>query len=277
MKTQNIIATTPTVSVVLTVLFSLTQFCAPFLAELTHIGLRIEESVSSIPGTSPETPASYAFAIWFVIFLLSLIYAVVQALPSQRQNPVFTPIRAALATIFLLNTVWMLIAQIYGDVWQLALLISMMTVLAIRAFLQVLPERIVSEKKPHHIDKPRLLLISLLGLLSGWLSLAVFLNVGAVIKPYFIQFLALTYTNYALGLFIPMFGLIGWMLFRTKGNLWYGGTILWGLIAVIIANTEVPNSTIQWTASVLTALVSLVLMMMHLIQRDASRRFLQQD
>ncbi|MBY0449647.1 MAG: hypothetical protein K2X01_03365 [Cyanobacteria bacterium] len=251
---QNKIHSTPLLPIVATVLLAFTQFLTPFFAELTHIGLRIEETANSLPGTSPETPAGYAFAIWFVIFTLSLIYAVVQALPSHRQNPVFNQIRPTLAVIFLLNTVWMLIAQIYGDVWQLALLITMMTILSIRVFLQVLSENMV-----RHIDKASFLLMPLLGLLSGWLSLAVFLNVGAVLKPYFMQTLALTYTDYALSLLIVTLGLVGWMLFRTKGNLWYGGTILWGLIAVIIANTEVPNTTVLWTASILSALVALAL------------------
>ena len=37
-------------------------------------------------------PADYAFVIWTPIFLLALIYAVYQALPANRENPLLRKI-----------------------------------------------------------------------------------------------------------------------------------------------------------------------------------------
>lgn len=52
------------------------------------------------------TPAGYAFAIWGPIFALSLGYAVYQALPAQRENPLLRRIGWWTAGTFLFSTAW---------------------------------------------------------------------------------------------------------------------------------------------------------------------------
>jgi hypothetical protein len=45
-----------------------------------------------------------------------------------------------------------------------------------------------------------------------------------------------------------VFGAI--VLVKTRGNWWYGGTLLWGLVGVIVANTvKLPNFTVALVAS----------------------------
>lgn len=51
-------------------------------------------------------PATYAFAIWGPIFILSLVYAIYQALPGQRENPVFRAIGWWTAGAFFANGAW---------------------------------------------------------------------------------------------------------------------------------------------------------------------------
>jgi translocator protein len=55
---------------------------------------------------SPVTPAGYAFAIWGVIYLLSLILAVHQALPAQRRRAVHRRSGWWLAGAFTASAVW---------------------------------------------------------------------------------------------------------------------------------------------------------------------------
>lgn len=51
-------------------------------------------------------PATYAFAIWGPIFILCATYALYQALPAQREHPVFRAIGWWTAGAFLANGAW---------------------------------------------------------------------------------------------------------------------------------------------------------------------------
>ena len=52
------------------------------------------------------TPAGYAFAIWGIIFLGLLAFAIYQALPSQRTNPRFRAIGWLVVLNTLCNAIW---------------------------------------------------------------------------------------------------------------------------------------------------------------------------
>jgi len=55
---------------------------------------------------SPVTPAGYAFTIWALIYAASLVLAVYQALPSQRQRPAHRRTGWWLAGAFAASAVW---------------------------------------------------------------------------------------------------------------------------------------------------------------------------
>src|SRR5699024_10282923 len=56
--------------------------------------------------TSPVTPAGYAFAIWGLIYLATLVFAVYQALPAQRDDRVLSRAGWPAALAFFANTLW---------------------------------------------------------------------------------------------------------------------------------------------------------------------------
>jgi hypothetical protein len=55
---------------------------------------------------SPIAPASYTFVIWNPIFLLCALYAISQALPARRADPVYRTIGWWTAGAFLANGAW---------------------------------------------------------------------------------------------------------------------------------------------------------------------------
>ncbi len=65
----------------------------------------IQEVVERGPGSLVE-PAAYAFAIWAVIFALSLVYAVYGALPANRENPLLRRIGWYAAGAFACTGLW---------------------------------------------------------------------------------------------------------------------------------------------------------------------------
>ena len=65
----------------------------------------IQEVVERGPGSLVE-PATYAFAIWALIFGLSLVYAVYGALPANRENPLLRRIGWYTAGAFACTGLW---------------------------------------------------------------------------------------------------------------------------------------------------------------------------
>lgn len=68
-------------------------------------GAAISEVVSEGP-TSLVEPAGYAFGVWAVIFSLSLLFAVYQALPANRENVILRRVGWPVAGAFLCTGLW---------------------------------------------------------------------------------------------------------------------------------------------------------------------------
>ncbi len=68
-------------------------------------GAAIQEAVNEGPRSLVE-PATYAFAIWPLIFALSLAYAIYGALPANRENPLLRRIGWLTAGAFLCTGLW---------------------------------------------------------------------------------------------------------------------------------------------------------------------------
>ena len=112
-------------------------------------------------------PASYAFAIWSAIFLLCLLYAVYQALPVNRESPIFRAVGWWSAGAFLCNTIW---NQIFTSrqfvLSQVVIFCGLLCAgMAYFRFVQTAkPGRMTSAE--HWVVAPAL------GLLFGWLTAA---------------------------------------------------------------------------------------------------------
>ena len=71
----------------------------------TAAGAAIQGVVDEGPRSLVE-PALYAFAIWGLIFALSLAYAFYQALPSNRDSPLLGRVRPYTAAAFFCTGLW---------------------------------------------------------------------------------------------------------------------------------------------------------------------------
>ncbi|WP_147075490.1 tryptophan-rich sensory protein [Meiothermus hypogaeus] len=92
---------------ILVVLALLSTIAVNALANILPIaGRRTGEISDSFP--SLFTPAGYVFAIWGVIYLALLAYAVYQALPTQRDNPRLVATRGLFVLTCGFNVAWLL-------------------------------------------------------------------------------------------------------------------------------------------------------------------------
>lgn len=232
----------------LTVLFAITQAIAPALPALGYgITVGARDGFSS----PPEVPAGYAFSIWGLIFLLSLAYAVVQALPAARNTRLYQAIGTQSWLLFALSTAWMLVAQFEGPTSLLAAIIVVMLGLALR---------ILASVTGANVGRAGMVIVPLFGLYAGWLTLATFLNLSTLLREQGIAPVGLIEWQYAILILALAGALACSVLERLGGPFWYLAAAEWGLVAIFIQNiqADVPQMYVGGFACVLMVLLPIV-------------------
>jgi hypothetical protein len=235
---------------ILNLVLAVTQFAAPGFHAATGIGGAIGRRAVDGGFLPPEQPAGWAFSIWFPIFALGLAYAVHQALPSERENPVYRRIGAATAAMFAAGTAWMLWTQIFGSsVVLLPLIFGMYAATMIASaglsgmFLEGRAQR---------------LLPALLGLQGGWLTAAIMLNTTSVVRGSMAEPFGVPMAVYALATLLPATVLAMATILARRANGWFVFAFGWALVAIAYTNIVTqPNWPIA--AATLAALGAVVL------------------
>lgn len=235
---------------ILNLVLAVAQFAAPGFSAVTGIGGPIGRRAIDGGFLPPEQPAGWAFSIWFPIFALGLAYAVHQALPSARENPVYRRIGAATAAMFAAGTAWMLWTQIFGSSVVLLPLIFGMY-----AATMIASARLSGFALEGRL--PRLLPV-LLGLQGGWLTAAIMLNTTSVVRGSMAEPFGVPMAVYALATLLPATVLAMATILARRANGWFVFAFGWALVAIAFTNIVTqPNWPIA--AATLAALGAIVL------------------
>ena len=191
--------------------------------------------------------AGYAFAIWGLIFLLDLAYAVWQATDARGRDAVSRRIAPWAAAGFALTALWM---PLFSQSWFWACLLVIFAATACLVRCAWLLSR-----DPAPTKGQRLLAWWPLSLHAGWLSLAAFLNLAQVIVAY-----RLLPVDRQLPWSLALFALAAAMLLalnqRMRGNLAYVLAALWALVAVHVKQSghDLPGADVAaWLALAIAA------------------------
>ncbi len=150
-------------------LAALAQFLAPLLP-LFGIGESIGERAVS-GGIPPELPTGIFFSIWSVIFLGFLLIAILHL---RTPDHVTRQIAAPLALAGFGNVLWMVSAQSIGSVW-----LDLLLLLPIGFFAWEAAYRL--DRTETYNGTARSILYGVtVGMLAGWLSVAVSISVPDV-------------------------------------------------------------------------------------------------
>jgi hypothetical protein len=216
--------------------------------------------IAAIAGDTPSLvgPVDYAFAIWGPIFLLCLAYAVYQALPANRANPLLRRVGWFFGGAFFLNGLWEVLVPLRQPVVLQAILAGIFLCLAVAYLRLVRSERSILGRAD------RWLVALPLGLLFGWITAANIVSfndtlvktgllgsgIGGALVGAFLLFVGA-----ALALGVIWTGKAG----PLQGLLAYTAAVLWALVGVGVS---------QYDASLLTtsaALLSAALVMITII------------
>jgi hypothetical protein len=226
--------------------------------------------VGRVSGENPTlvVPGDYAFVIWTPIFLLALVYAVYQALPSNRENSLLRRIGWFSALAYISNGIWEIVFPAREFVLSQVVFVGI-TTCAVAAF--VLVQR--GAGSGGRFD--RWLVAPAFGLLAGWVTAAFFVGFvtvlvatgvlgGGGIGEAVLGALMLTVGG-AIACAVILVGRNG----PAQGYLAYGGAVLWALTGVV-AN-QYQNSVITSTTAVVCALVVAAILFVALRRSSATR------
>jgi hypothetical protein len=195
------------------------------------------ENGTDANNTDPQfTPAGYTFAIWGVITFLALCYGVYQILPNRRNEAFHQQINSKLIFLYLLFSTWLFAYTMDWIIFTVIIFLGMFY-LAYSVFQQIIPYR-------NQLTKyEKFFLEAQVGLYLGWSSFAIFANTGAALKFYGVSDIGTSGTIWQSLLLICALINTTYILFKTKANYFYGGTILWALVGVFFglrgeSNTE---------------------------------------
>lgn len=219
----------------LVLLFAAMQWIVPLTPRLVGYGIPLDRAVNTgVP--PPEQPTGATFAIWGVIFTLSVLYGLRQFSGRHREAAAYQAIGWSAAAAFAGSCAWMAVAQFVGNGPALVAIIWLMFVFAARALFRLLAMRSVLDRFDRWITLP------LFAALSAWLAAAAVLNTLSYLKLVGVVTPALSPSLAAAGALVVVAVLSSALLARARGYLAVAATTLWALGGVAYANiAERPN------------------------------------
>jgi hypothetical protein len=187
-------------------------------------------------------PAGPAFAIWSVIYIGLAAFTIWQWTPAATTSPRARGIGWLAATSLLLNAGWLLVTQLG---WLPA---SVAVIVALLAVLLVLNRRLAARPPANTVE--RVVVDATFGLYLGWVAVATFANIAAVVTdgggpPTRLAEAAAVAT-------LLIVGGVGVLLARLLGRrAAVAAAMMWGLGWIAIArSTDEPRSVVTAIAAV---------------------------
>lgn len=191
-------------------------------------------------------PAGYVFSIWGVIYLGLVLYAVYQALPSQRENPRLRRIGYPFALSCLANIVWLFL---WHYEYFLLTVMAMVTLLLLLILIYVrlgIGRTQVSSPEKWLVHVP-------FSIYLGWISVATIANVTSVLDVLNWGQWGLSAEAWTVIMLLVGVGL-AWAMSLSRGDVTYVLVIIWAFVGIAVKNSETPVVAIAaWIAAGLAA------------------------
>jgi benzodiazapine receptor len=175
-------------------------------------------------------PANLTFGIWGVIYLGLTAFAVYQALPSQRENPIIKKISWPFVLSNIANTLWLILFQDERFVLSLPVMVIILgSLIAIYRQLEI--GRAVSRATFWLIQVP-------FSIYLGWITIATIANVAQAFFANGYEDLGLGGANWAAIMIVIGTGIIALVIYTGKGNVAYALTTIWAIVGIVIKQGE---------------------------------------
>jgi hypothetical protein len=195
-------------------------------------------------------PAGYVFAIWGLIYLALLGFAVYQALPAQRENPSLRRIGYLYALSCVANIAWLFFWHYELFVWTLVAMVALLLLL-IAIYLRVgIGRSRVSAAETWLVRVP-------FSLYLGWITVATIANVTEVLDY-------LNWSGWGISpeiwavIMLVVAAIVASLVSLTRGDVAYVLVIVWAFAGIAVKQSGMAMVAI--TAAALAAVVLLTLL-----------------
>ncbi|KOV78222.1 hypothetical protein ADL03_40500 [Nocardia sp. NRRL S-836] len=202
-------------------------------------------------GEPPIVPAGYAFSIWGLVEALCLAYAVWALVTRAPGHELRDRLARPLAVVFAGFTAWLVAAEV-EPVWSTVAVFVVMLAGLLRALRIALAHRAEIGRWQR---VPRVLLWSVLGVYTGWSSVAIWVNLTTALTE---SGAPIDGTAGVAGQVAVLAGATATavaLLWRTSGLLSYGLAVAWAIVAVVIAAADAGQPAPAVVAAVALVLV----------------------
>jgi len=205
------------------------------------------------------TPAGYVFAIWGLIYLGLLAYAVYQALPAQRQSPRLRSIRTLFLVGSLANIAWILLWHYqFFPLTLVAMLMLLGTLIGIYLRLRIgrtsppLVERLT-------VDLP-------FSIYLGWITVATVANVTSLLDYLNWDGFGISPVTW-MWIILAAVLIIAVIMNFTRRDVGYALVILWAVAGIAIKHAA--TGAVATPAWIVFALVALTLIAPFFVKKQA--------
>jgi benzodiazapine receptor len=196
------------------------------------------------------TPAGYVFSIWGVIYSLLLIFAVFQALPSQREKPFLQQINVLFILSGVLNGLWLFLWHYDQIVLSVALMFALLATL-IAVYLRLgIGKASVTLKEKAFVHSP-------FSVYLGWITVASIANVASALVSIQWDGFCLASETWAM-LLIAVALLITLAVIATRKDIAYSLVLVWALVGIAVNQSAYQNIVLAATVSAIVIIVALV-------------------
>lgn len=227
-------------------LLAILQILTPLLP-LVGIGQPIGSQSDSV--RTLITPAGWAFSIWGALYTGTILFAIYQALPAQRESALLSRIRWPAAGAFLGNAAWAAYTQLFG----LSVVSSMIIVFTLACLLVIF--RRLCRWQPAFTLGERWLIVLPLTALAGWLTAATIVNIAATLRFHGIE-AGPAAPDIAAALVIVGGLIVAAALISAQGNPPYALAFLWALAGIYAAGGQVSGLVAAATAIAAIVVIS---------------------
>jgi benzodiazapine receptor len=195
------------------------------------------------------TPAGYVFSIWGVIYTLLLIFAVFQALPSQREKPFLKQINVLFILSGVFNVLWLFLWHYDQIGLSVALMFALLATL-IAVYLRLgIGKTSVTLKERAFVHLP-------FSVYLGWITVASIANVASALVSIQWDGFGLASDTWAV-LVIAVALLITLAVIATRKDIAYSLVLVWALIGIAVNQSAYQNIAMAAEISAVIILVAL--------------------
>jgi hypothetical protein len=248
-----------TIRQVLVVLSVLATLAVNFLSEALPLnGL----STAKISDTFHVffVPAGYVFSIWGLIYIGLLAYAVYQALPSQRENPVLRRTGYPVIVSGLANMTWLFLWHYLQFPLTLVVMLGLLAVLIVIYLELGIGRTKTSAAETWAVRVP-------FGIYLGWITVATIANITDVLYYWNWNGFGISARDWTLVLFAAVLVIAG-LMSLTRRDIAYSLVIVWALVGIAVRQSAAKSIVIS---SLVTAVLVLVVLVYSLYRKGSGR------